>query len=24
MKEGLTWYLNGALTSSILEVTEVE
>jgi alpha-galactosidase len=24
MKEGLTWYLNGALTSSILEVTEVD
>ena len=24
MKEGLSWYLNGALTSSILEVTEVE
>ena len=24
MKEGIAWYLNGALTSSILEVTEVE
>jgi alpha-galactosidase len=24
MKEGIGWYLNGALTSSILEVTEVE
>jgi alpha-galactosidase len=24
MKEGLAWYLNGALTSSILEINEVE
>ena len=24
MKDGLGWYLNGALTSSILEITEVE